>query len=181
MLAILGLLAAFIANLFKSRRRLEAEILFLRHQLNIFRQHKAVRRDAWFSISVPALKISRWRGPTVQYAFRLRRTAELRYRGQLAEGRTTPPPTNARREGDWVKPTFIGRSGQIGCYEQRITFGDVHVSHWMCSKRSCAGRHSQPRCHLRPNPCLLRHRPPVIKLRPSRRRLTARNRPRNKR
>jgi hypothetical protein len=70
--------------------------------------------------SVPALKISRWRGPTVQYAFRLRRTAELRYRGQLAEGRTTPPPTNARREGDWVKPTFIGRSGQIGCYEQRI-------------------------------------------------------------
>jgi len=35
MLAILRLLAAFIANLFKSRRRLEAEILFLRHQLNI--------------------------------------------------------------------------------------------------------------------------------------------------
>ncbi len=35
MLAILRLLAAFIADLFKSRRRLEAEILFLRHQLNI--------------------------------------------------------------------------------------------------------------------------------------------------
>ena len=35
MVAILRLLAAFIANLFKSRRRLEAEILFLRHQLNI--------------------------------------------------------------------------------------------------------------------------------------------------
>ena len=39
MLAILRLIAAFIANLFKSRRRLEAENLFLRHQLNI-----AVRR-----------------------------------------------------------------------------------------------------------------------------------------
>jgi hypothetical protein len=39
MLAILRLLAALIANLFKSRRRLEAENLFLRHQLNI-----AVRR-----------------------------------------------------------------------------------------------------------------------------------------
>ena len=25
--------------------------------------------------------------------------------------------------------------------------------HWICSKRSCAGRHSQPRCRLRPNPC----------------------------
>ena len=35
MLAILRLLAAFIADLFKSRRRLEAESLFLRHQLNI--------------------------------------------------------------------------------------------------------------------------------------------------
>src|SRR5271157_705232 len=35
MVAILRLPAMFIANLFKSRRRLEAEILFLRHQLNI--------------------------------------------------------------------------------------------------------------------------------------------------
>ena len=35
MIAILRLIAAFIANLFKPRRRLEAEILFLRHQLNI--------------------------------------------------------------------------------------------------------------------------------------------------
>jgi hypothetical protein len=35
MLAILHLLAAFIANLFKSRRRLEVENLYLRHQLNI--------------------------------------------------------------------------------------------------------------------------------------------------
>ncbi len=35
MLAILHLLGAIIANLFKSQRRLEAENLFLRHQLNI--------------------------------------------------------------------------------------------------------------------------------------------------
>src|SRR5215469_1612800 len=35
MAAILCLLGAFVANLFKSRRRLEAENLFLRHQLNI--------------------------------------------------------------------------------------------------------------------------------------------------
>jgi hypothetical protein len=35
MLAIVRLLAADVANLFKSRRRLEAENLFLRHQLNI--------------------------------------------------------------------------------------------------------------------------------------------------
>jgi hypothetical protein len=35
MLAILHLLVMFGADVFKSRRRLEAENLFLRHQLNI--------------------------------------------------------------------------------------------------------------------------------------------------
>jgi hypothetical protein len=35
MLAILLLLGTSVANLFKSRRRLEVENLFLRHQLNI--------------------------------------------------------------------------------------------------------------------------------------------------
>jgi hypothetical protein len=35
MLALLHLLATFVANLFRSRRRLEIENLFLRHQLNI--------------------------------------------------------------------------------------------------------------------------------------------------
>jgi hypothetical protein len=35
MLAMLHLLGTFVANLFKSRRRLEVENLFLRHQVNI--------------------------------------------------------------------------------------------------------------------------------------------------
>jgi hypothetical protein len=35
MLAILHLVGTFVADLFKSRRRLEAENLFLRHQLSI--------------------------------------------------------------------------------------------------------------------------------------------------
>src|SRR5215470_7564424 len=35
MLAILQLLGTFVANLFRSRRQLEVENLFLRHQLNI--------------------------------------------------------------------------------------------------------------------------------------------------
>src|SRR5438093_13202796 len=35
MLAFLQLLGRFVANLFRSRRRLEVENLFLRHQLNI--------------------------------------------------------------------------------------------------------------------------------------------------
>src|SRR5262245_22885373 len=35
MLAMLHLLGTFVGNLFKSRRRLEVENLFLRHQLNI--------------------------------------------------------------------------------------------------------------------------------------------------
>ncbi len=43
MLATLRLLAVFIANLFKSRRRLEAEILFLRHQLNIALRRRPAR------------------------------------------------------------------------------------------------------------------------------------------
>jgi hypothetical protein len=37
MLAILHLLGTFVANLFKLRRRLEVENLFLLHQLNIAR------------------------------------------------------------------------------------------------------------------------------------------------
>src|SRR6266571_7479331 len=35
MLSIVHLLGTYVANLFRSRRRLEAENLFLRHQLNI--------------------------------------------------------------------------------------------------------------------------------------------------
>jgi hypothetical protein len=35
MVAIVRLLATYVVNLFKSRRRLEAENVFLRHQLNI--------------------------------------------------------------------------------------------------------------------------------------------------
>ena len=43
MVAILHLLAAVIANLFKSRRRLEAENLVLRHQLNIALRRRTAR------------------------------------------------------------------------------------------------------------------------------------------
>ena len=43
MLAILRLLATFVADLFKSRRRLEAEILCLRHQLNIALRRRPAR------------------------------------------------------------------------------------------------------------------------------------------
>jgi hypothetical protein len=43
MLSILRLLAAFVADLFKSRRRLEAEILCLRHQLDIALRQRPAR------------------------------------------------------------------------------------------------------------------------------------------
>ena len=43
MFAIVRLLAVLIANLFKSRRRLEAEILFLRYQLNIALRQRPTR------------------------------------------------------------------------------------------------------------------------------------------
>jgi hypothetical protein len=43
MLAILHLLGALVANLFKSRRRLEVENLFFRHQLNIALQRTPQR------------------------------------------------------------------------------------------------------------------------------------------
>jgi hypothetical protein len=41
MLAILYALGMFLADLFKSRSRLEAENLFLRHQLNLALRQKA--------------------------------------------------------------------------------------------------------------------------------------------
>ncbi len=43
MLAILHLLAMFVADLFKPRRQLEVENLFLRHQLNISRRRAPCR------------------------------------------------------------------------------------------------------------------------------------------
>ncbi len=43
MLAIVHLLGTYVANLFKSRRRLEAENLFLRHQLNVALRHRPPR------------------------------------------------------------------------------------------------------------------------------------------
>jgi hypothetical protein len=43
MLAVLHSLGMFIVNLFKSRRRLEAENLFLRHQLSIALRHAPPR------------------------------------------------------------------------------------------------------------------------------------------
>ena len=43
MVAIFRLLAVFVADLFKSRRRLEAEILCLRHQLNIALRQRPAR------------------------------------------------------------------------------------------------------------------------------------------
>ena len=43
MLAILNTLGMFVAGLFKSRSRLEAENLFLRHQLNVVLRQKPAR------------------------------------------------------------------------------------------------------------------------------------------
>jgi hypothetical protein len=44
MLAALHLLLIFVGDIFKSRRRLEAENLFLRHQLNIALRRASPRR-----------------------------------------------------------------------------------------------------------------------------------------
>jgi len=44
--AIVHLLGTYVANLFKSRRRLEAENLFLRHQLNIALRRRPPRLAA---------------------------------------------------------------------------------------------------------------------------------------
>jgi transposase InsO family protein len=64
MLAVLHLLAKFVVNLFRSRRRLEVENLFLRHQLNI-----ALRRAPhrlWLRGSDRALLVwMTWRWPSL--------------------------------------------------------------------------------------------------------------------
>ena len=70
MLAILRLLAAFIADLFKSRRRLEAEILFLRgtaaaaghpgfhRQVQIRTQHIRLSPEAHRAIRIERLRVT---------------------------------------------------------------------------------------------------------------------------
>jgi hypothetical protein len=64
MLAVLHLLGKFVINLFRSRRRLEVENLFLRHQLNI-----ALRRAPhrlWLRGSDRALLVwMAWRWPSL--------------------------------------------------------------------------------------------------------------------
>ena len=44
MLAVLHLLGTLVVGLFKSRRRLEVENLFLRHQLNIALRRKSLQK-----------------------------------------------------------------------------------------------------------------------------------------
>jgi hypothetical protein len=54
MLAFLQLFGTFVANLFKSRRRLEVENLFLRHQLNIVGGPRRIRlRGSDRALSTP--------------------------------------------------------------------------------------------------------------------------------
>ena len=47
LLAILHLLGTFVVNLFRSRRRIEVENLFLRHQLNIALRRTTPSAAAW--------------------------------------------------------------------------------------------------------------------------------------
>jgi hypothetical protein len=51
MLAIVHLLGTYLANLFKSQRRLEAENLFLRHQLNIALRRRPPRLSCGAAIA----------------------------------------------------------------------------------------------------------------------------------
>jgi hypothetical protein len=62
MFAIIYLLGTFIAGLLKSRRRLEVENLFLRHQLNIILRRPPQRLRLWGSdrVSLPQI-LSDWR------------------------------------------------------------------------------------------------------------------------
>jgi hypothetical protein len=67
--AILHLLVMFVADIFKSRRRLEAENLFLRHQLNIALRRAAPRlrlrggdRHCWYGWFGSGRACSVWPG-----------------------------------------------------------------------------------------------------------------------
>jgi hypothetical protein len=66
MFAIIHLLATFIADLFKSRRRLEVENLFLRHQLNIALRRAPPPSQGWRLFRERQLSIlDRRRGPSM--------------------------------------------------------------------------------------------------------------------
>jgi hypothetical protein len=71
MFAIIYLLGTFIADLLKSRRRLEVENLFLRHQLNII-----LRRPPQRLRQSTARKGQGWRKPS---SGRRRRDLEIDY------------------------------------------------------------------------------------------------------
>ena len=70
MFAIIYLLGTFIADLFKSRRRLEVENLFLRHQLNIALRRAPQRLRLWGSdralmvLDDPGVAQPAWFGPS---------------------------------------------------------------------------------------------------------------------
>ena len=122
MVAILRLLAAFIADLFKSRRRLEGEILFLRHQLNIALRRRPARLRlrgsdrallVWMTRLWPSLlgmarvvepaTILRWH----RAGFRKLLALEIAKAGRAAADRSRPArsdPTNEQRE------PVVGRS-----------------------------------------------------------------------
>jgi hypothetical protein len=71
MLAILHLLAMFVPDLFKPRRQLEVENLFLRHQLNICYQRMRSSPANWATGSAYPTCIGRGQRGTRRSIFRV--------------------------------------------------------------------------------------------------------------
>ena len=118
MLAVLHLLGKFVVNLFRSRRRLEVENLFLRHQLNI-----ALRRAPhrlWLRGSDRALLVwMTWRWPSLLGMSRIvqpdtiLRWHRAGFRAYWPSIRTESPPTqiSARGKRDFARQRQRPRKG----------------------------------------------------------------------
>jgi hypothetical protein len=113
MLAVLHLLGKFVINLFRSRRRLEVENLFLRHQLNI-----ALRRAPhrlWLRGSDRAVLVwMTWRWP-----------------GLLGMSRIVQPDTILR----WHRYLVLWATGALLSPVQRGGIWRVRMTWWPARQR----------------------------------------------
>src|SRR5262245_31866418 len=125
MLAILHLLAMFVADLFKSRRRLEAENLFLRHQLNIalrlalrrcecesFRFHLSVISQSYQTWAMTQRRLNYIPVPTLTVPHQIP-AGQILAHNQIVHDENTP--SGARGFRGWFQERLPSRAKLVPC------------------------------------------------------------------
>jgi hypothetical protein len=149
MFAIAFLFVRGLCDCFKSRRRLEAEVLVLRHQLNVLQQ-RAPRR-LYFSWADRALFVWLYRGyPRILDAITISRPETIvrwHRKGFAAIWRWKSRPLGGRPQIDKEVRDLIRRmsfenprSRQRGCEGRSSTFAMVDLASVPCTSRLSTGR-----------------------------------------